>query len=176
MRMVRTERTERKLVMENNDDVHCTNEDIQESPGAFDVKNTVLPKVLYNDRSPTDKWWGVVYVLSYIAFLATGFFLVSKSRVRFETDEIGREKISSYFLEDAQQCCSSSLTKGGVCAFIDDNGSGRRLAAGNSTFVGDEGIFDAFIDAPQIIIGLFALTLGEYTVVRDDGDGEYDCV
>lgn len=118
----------------------------------------IAPKVEYDNRSLTDKWWGAVYVLSYIVFLTTGFFLVSNSHHRFETDEFGETQISSHFLEDVQQCCSSALTKGGLCAYLDNNG-GRRLLAGNSTFVGDEGIFDAFIDAPQIIVGLFALTI-----------------
>eukprot|EP00557_Chaetoceros_sp_GSL56_P003092 CAMPEP_0176493614 /NCGR_PEP_ID=MMETSP0200_2-20121128/9640_1 /TAXON_ID=947934 /ORGANISM="Chaetoceros sp., Strain GSL56" /LENGTH=603 /DNA_ID=CAMNT_0017891283 /DNA_START=1428 /DNA_END=3239 /DNA_ORIENTATION=+ len=149
--------TESKLVSKESD--HDINNRITDE-AVLVVENTVSPKVLYNDRSPTDKLWGIIYVLSYITFLATGFFLVAKSRVRFETDEFGQKKISSFFLEDVQQCCSKSVTKFGLCTYIDDNAGGnRRLAAGNSTFVGDEGIFDAFLDAPHIIIGVFALIL-----------------
>lgn len=131
------------------------------------LENCVPPKVLYNERSLTDKWWGVAYVLSYIAFLSTGFFLVSNAHVRYETDEFGQTQISSHFKEDVMQCCSGQINKGGLCAYI-DSGGGRRLTAGNSTFVGDEGIFDAFLAAPQIIVGLFALILGKSALLLLD--------
>lgn len=118
---------------------------------------TVLPKVEFRDRSFTDKWWALVYVLSYIAFLSCGFVLTSKAQDRYVYGDSGeRLKISDYHLADAQACCADGDT-GSLCAYVNDGG--RRLKSGNSTFDGDEGIFDAFIEAPEIILGLAALTL-----------------
>lgn len=42
----------------------------------------------------------------------------------------------------------------------DDDDNNRRLQAGTSKFDGDEGIFDAFLEAPEIIVGLTAFVLG----------------
>ena len=129
--------------------------------------NTVPPRVQFRDRQFTDKWWGVIYALSYIAFLSTGFFLVSKSHARYEIGEDGTMQISAYHLEDAKQCCSGDVANAdsdwGVCAELNNNG--RRLISGNSRFQGDEGMFDVFILAPEIIVVLVGLTLGEFLPV-----------
>lgn len=118
---------------------------------------TVLPKVEFRDRSFTDKWWALAYVLSYIAFLSCGFVLTSKAQNRYVYGDSGeRLKLSDYYLADAQACCADGDT-GSFCSYVNDGG--RRLKSGNSTFDGDEGIFDAFIEAPEIIVGLAALTL-----------------
>jgi len=124
--------------------------------------NTVPPRVQFRDRQFTDKWWGVIYALSYIAFLSTGFFLVSKSHARYEIGEDGTMQISAYHLEDAKQCCSGDVANAdsdwGVCAELNNNG--RRLISGNSRFQGDEGMFDVFNLAPEIIVVVVGLTLG----------------
>lgn len=124
------------------------------------AEETVAPEVKYENRSATDKWWGLVYLFSLIAYIACGSYMVSQSHNRYEFDESsGQRQISAHFMDDAVQCCSDPDANNlfGVCAFIGGN-DGRRLAAGNSTFVGDEGIFDAFLDAPEIIVGLIALS------------------
>lgn len=126
--------------------------------------DTVAPKVQYQNRSVTDVWFAVIYVLSYIAFLACGFFVVAKSRSKYEFDENGDKQIAAHFMEDYQTCCSatSGSNNWDICSTFGFNDGNRRLSAGGSKFVGDEGIFDAFIDAPEIIVGLIGLTMGEY--------------
>lgn len=125
--------------------------------------DTVAPKVQYQNRSVTDVWFAVIYVLSYIAFLACGFFVVAKSRSKYEFDENGDKQIAAHFMEDYQTCCSATSGSNNdwdICSTFGFNGGNRRLSAGGSKFVGDEGIFDAFIDAPEIIVGLIGLTMG----------------
>ena len=126
--------------------------------------DTVAPKVEYQNRSYTDVWFAVIYVLSYIAFLACGFTVVAKSRSKYEVDENGDKEIAADFMEAYQTCCSatSGSNSGDLCSTFGYNDGNRRLSAGGSKFIGDEGIFDAFIDAPEIIVGLIGLTMGEY--------------
>lgn len=118
------------------------------------MEDTVPPKVQYQNRSFTDIWGGVLYGLVYIAYLICGFIIVSKSHDRFEFDQNGDKQIAAYFLTDAQECCADISSTSGICAFFTNE---RRLTAGPSTFSGDEGIFDVFLEAPEIIIGLVSL-------------------
>lgn len=122
----------------------------------INVNDTVPAKVEYQKRSFTDKVFAVLYILSYIAYLACGIYIYSQSHQRYEKDENGERLIAAKFMEDATQCCANGSTYG-LCAYINNNG--RRLAAGPSKFDGDEGIFDAFLEAPQIIAGMVALAL-----------------
>ena len=39
-----------------------------------------------------------------------------------------------------------------------NDASNRRLQAGTSKFDGDEGMFDAFLEALEIIVGIFCVT------------------
>jgi hypothetical protein len=128
-----------------------------------DQGDTVPRKVLWEPehRKFTDKMWAFAYCLSYIGFLATGFFLVAHSKSRYEFDEDANQlKVSSHYIEEIESCCAGKTNNGDnfdLCGQLD--GGRRRLAAGNSTFEGDEGIFDAFLMAPEIIIGLSSLTV-----------------
>lgn len=124
--------------------------------------DTIPRKVSYQDREVTDKWWGLFYVLSYVGYLSCGFFLVSQAHPKYILDANGERSINDYHLEDIDQCCKETAGKGGVCFNFDDDGYGdgqRNLQAGNSKFNGDEGIFDAFLEAPEIIVVLSLLTL-----------------
>lgn len=141
--------------------------DVNTAPGnAVAREDTVPPKVEFRNRTVTDKWWGVIYILSYVAFLSTGFLLVSKSHMRYEREANGGIQISEYFLGDANECCSSSDNVNndwGVCGIVNPNkDGGRRLQSGNSTLTGDEGIFDVFLLKPEIIVGLTSLALGKH--------------
>ena len=124
-------------------------------------EDTVPPKVEFRERAVTDKYWGALYALFYVVYLSLGFFLVSQSKHPYTYSASGfRNGIADYYLEDVQQCCDDG-DSGGICFY--DNSDGRRLQYyGNSTFSGDEGIFDAFIEAPEIIFGLTVLTLGKF--------------
>jgi len=121
--------------------------------------DTVPPEVKFEGRTVTDIWFGVFYVLSYITYLTLGFYIVGNAHPRYEGEGDDRS-ISSYFLEDAQKCCASDIASGQMCYVLDpDDDDNRRLQAGTSKFDGDEGIFDAFLEAPEIIVGLTAFVL-----------------
>ena len=70
-------------------------------------------------------------------------------------------------MDDAALCCHKTGYAGYACVIYEntlysrssgDDGS-RRLSAGSSKFDGDEGIFDAFIEAPGIVVGLLSLVI-----------------
>jgi len=135
-------------------------EDNQPS-AAFD--ETVAPIVKFRYRKYTDVVWGVIYLLSYIAFIATGSYICSQSHPRFNVDSDGVRTISEYYEEDAMKCCEKG-GRGNICFILNansyyDSENERRLQEEtNSRFNGDEGIFDAFLEAPEIIIGLLSIT------------------
>jgi len=128
------------------------------------TESTVPPRVLWRkeNRSYTDKIWGIVYALSFVAFLSCGFFLVANSKPRYEHDSQGNRVISSHFRSDVESCCEGATSRDSfgfdLCSKLEqEEASGaRRLQAGDSKYDGDEGIFDAFMEAPEIIVGLLA--------------------
>merc|ERR1719223_1226585 len=79
---------------------------------AVTSRDTVPPEVKFEGRTFTDIWFGVFYVLSYITYLALGFYIVANSHSPYERDE------------------------------------------------NDERVFDTFLEAPEIIVGLTAFVLG----------------
>jgi len=128
-------------------------------------KDIVPCKVVYQNRKFTDIAWGVCNVLCYVAYLITGFIVVSQSNPRHQTLSDGSRGLSEYYMESAESCCANTDEFGYVCTIYLqtlNNGSlsSRRLAAGGSKFDGDEGIFDSFIEAPGIIVGLLSMVLG----------------
>lgn len=133
-------------------------------------EDTVPPKINYQERKVTDRPFAIIYALSYVGFLACGFTIVSKAQPRYELNADGDRVLASYLVEDAQKCCGDDGSgMGTVCYYLDQlNGDttegGRRLQAGNSKFDGDEGMFDAFIEAPEIIVGTLAATFGIATL------------
>ncbi len=129
-------------------------------------EDTVPAAVQYQQRKPTDVIAAVLNLLSYAAFLITGFIVVSRSHPRHETLSDGTRGLNQYYMDDAATCCASYGNSGYVCYLYETTvavnaggGGGRRLAAGTSKFDGDEGIFDAFAEAPGIIIGLLSIVL-----------------
>ncbi len=122
-------------------------------------EDTVPPKVHYSQRQFTDKIWGAANVLFYLAYLITGFIIVSRSHARHVTQDDGTRVLNEYYQADAQTCCANNGGVGFVCDLLDSDRR-RRLTSGGSKFDGDEGIFDAFSEAPEIIIGLLAIVIG----------------
>jgi len=135
----------------------------EENPTSPPDDKTVPPIVKFRYRKFTDVVWGVLYVLSYIGFVATGSYICSQAHPRFKFDSDGVRTISTYYEEDATECCEEAR-EGSICYVLDANtyyGSEdeRRLREETSSkFNGDEGIFDAFLEAPEIIIGLLSVT------------------
>ena len=125
-------------------------------------EDTVPCKVNYQRRQHTDIIFGAINFLAYVAFLATGLVVVGRSHGRHVTLADGSRGLSEYYHADVQTCCVNNGNIGYVCDLYDVtvNNGGRRLSAGASQFDGDEGIFDAFIEAPEIIVGLLSVVLG----------------
>jgi len=126
-------------------------------------EDTVPCRVAYQKRQWTDIGFGLINFLAYVAFLVTGLVVVSRSHARHVTLGDGTRGLSEYYIQDAATCCANTGNIGYVCEIYDltqNNGGNRRLAAGNSKFDGDEGIFDAFTEAPEIIVGLLSIVLG----------------
>jgi hypothetical protein len=123
--------------------------------------HTVPCKVEFRNRQVTDIVWGVINLLFYLGFLISGIIVASRSVPRHRTLDDFTRGLSEYYMEDAATCCLNNNNQGYVCMLYADtvNGGGRRLSAGSSKFDGDEGIFDAFIEAPGIIIGILSVVL-----------------
>jgi len=121
--------------------------------------NTVARTVEFRERKYTDVSWAVLYGLSYIAFIVTGCIIWSNAHPRFTIDSNGLRTLHSYYEEDAKECCREGAS-GNICYHLntDNDASNRRLQAGSSKFDGDEGMFDAFLEAPEIIVGLLSVT------------------
>lgn len=128
-------------------------------------EDTVPPRVEFLNRSATDKIFSILYALSYIGFLACGFFLVSKAKPAFVRDADGRRVVSDIYREDLETCCTklqgvSVYYSYGSCHYLDDDYYNRRLQTTNTTLDGDEGMFDVFLEAPEIIIGILLTAFG----------------
>lgn len=148
---------------------------------------TIEPNVNYKTRKFTDIFFGILYVLNFIGFVVCGAIIVKNSHHKYDIDaETGDRTISQYYYNDALECCtptsdSEKPSSYGICYHFNDlveyddpfqmtmddgddqvvrQRRGRYLQAGNSRFDGDEGIFDAFLEAPEIIVGLLGLTVG----------------
>ena len=124
-------------------------------------EETVPCRVQYKERRYTDVVWGLLNIAVYISYLATGIYVVTLSKPRHTTLPDGSRGLSEFYMEDAATCCANT-NNGYVCSIYEEtlNNGGRRLAAGLSKFDGDEGIFDAFLEAPLIIAGLLSIVLG----------------
>lgn len=151
-------------------DAQVLTNDVQDSNIATNVTNqfveqSIPSQVKYRDRSYTDKPAAIIYIMSYLAFLITGFIIVGNAKARYVWNDNGSLDLSDYYRNKLNQCCrektvnksnSNSLTYD-LCEEF--NQGGRRLAAGSSKFHGDESMFDAFLQAPEIIVGLLGIVL-----------------
>ena len=127
--------------------------------------HTVPPEVNFKDRKYTDPVFGIIYAISYIAYLSTGFTLVAKARPRYEWSD-NTLILTDDHRSDLIQCCARKISSSAsqsssfdLCYEFDINNGRRILMAGNSKFHGDEGIFDAFVQAPEIIVGTLSLVV-----------------
>lgn len=149
-----------------------TSRDNSEGRTLVAVDETVPREVLWQPehRTFTDIVWGALYILSYIVFLACGTFIAVNSHSRFYRDEETDERlVSDFYHDDVIQCCEDidkrgdTFTPGSLCDHLGDEYDfgrrGRRLKVGDSRYDGDEGIFDAFLEAPEIIVGLLSITI-----------------
>ena len=126
--------------------------------------HTVPPRVLYKNRSCTDSFWTCLFALFFVAYIACGFYIVDHGQPRYVTNESGQRLISEFYLEDATECCAGDNAFGPVCDHLLLDGT-RRLQAGNSTFDGDEGIFDALL-VPNSVAILGATYTGSQVIKK----------
>mmetsp|Transcript_8024 Transcript_8024/g.11614 ORF Transcript_8024/g.11614 Transcript_8024/m.11614 type:complete len:613 (+) Transcript_8024:84-1922(+) len=139
--------------------------------------HTIPRQVLWQNehRQYHDKWWGVLYFMSYVAFLGCGIAITAYSHDRYdvvrENNETIKYYVSNHYETEAKRCCASLEQK---TDFIEnyynlcdelrpEAGDGRQrrhlAETGDSDFRGDEGVFDAFLDAPEIIVGILSSTI-----------------
>lgn len=123
------------------------------------AESKVASRVEFNNRKVTDKWFGAVYILFYVSFLSCGIYLVTQSQNRFTVNESGVHVISDFYIQDAEQCCATNNNQGLLCLYLQGGAENRRLQAGNSSFDGDEGVFDALMEAPEIPIGVISFAI-----------------
>lgn len=135
------------------------------SPNGNHHTSTVPPAVNFKDRKYTDPVFAIIYAISYIAYLSAGFTVVAKARPRYEWSD-NTLVLTDDHKSDLIECCARKISSSAapsssfdLCKeFNLDNGR-RILTAGNSKFHGDEGIFDAFVQAPEIIVGILSLVV-----------------
>mmetsp|Transcript_29154 Transcript_29154/g.32251 ORF Transcript_29154/g.32251 Transcript_29154/m.32251 type:complete len:641 (-) Transcript_29154:112-2034(-) len=159
--------------MENNKVDLPIDNTIVDNNASEPESDTVPRQVLWRreHRKYTDKWWGVIYFLSYVAFLGCGITITTYSNDRFDVVKEGnmtRYYVSSHFEAEVKQCCESIdddifTSTYSLCEQLrEGNGDRRRRfleETASSSFREDEGIFDAFLDAPEIIVGILSLTI-----------------
>lgn len=159
--------------MKEDDDVECRNE---EGTTLIPREETVPSEVTFErEKRPfTDIPWGILYFLSYVAYLACGFYMVVKSKPRYTLGDSGMKYVSNRFLADAENCCGDvaadkNFIEGGyigsMCSHLPNNQYGgeedsQSLIDETSKFDADDGIFDAFLNAPDIIAGLLGIAFG----------------
>ena len=117
---------------------------------------TVPSRVFFENRSYSDVVFGIVYICSYVSFLVGGLSIYSNAYPRYIRNDAGDKIISDHFREDVKDCCANG--SGFICGQLDETSRGRYLKQGGSKLDGDEGIFDAFLEIPEVIFGLLSLT------------------
>jgi len=128
---------------------------------------TVNARVLWQkeNRKFTDIVWAVLFGLCYLSFLVCGFFLVAKSKPRWVDADADYLIVSEHYRDDVEKCCAERPEQNNDYAYYGDlcsslESGGRRLGtAGDSKYDYDDGIFSAFLRAPEIIIGILTLTV-----------------
>eukprot|EP00586_Coscinodiscus_wailesii_P009911 CAMPEP_0172510570 /NCGR_PEP_ID=MMETSP1066-20121228/229571_1 /TAXON_ID=671091 /ORGANISM="Coscinodiscus wailesii, Strain CCMP2513" /LENGTH=789 /DNA_ID=CAMNT_0013289591 /DNA_START=63 /DNA_END=2432 /DNA_ORIENTATION=+ len=152
---------------------------------AVDDGSVVKPRVMWrwSDRRWTDKTGGVIFGVAYLAFIVSGLYMVANARPLFRMEKISEggnitKVMSTYYRDEVKKCCESqpeedyqiydlcyesdllgaTTARGNNRNLRDDvaASSGRQIS-GND---GKPGLFDAFIAAPEVIIGLSALAVG----------------
>jgi hypothetical protein len=84
-----------------------------------------------------DKFWSILYALSFVAYLACGFTLVGKAHARWEShqvlskvdevngiailEEVTVRTVSQYYYDDAMQCCEGQANSNTFLALFDDD-------------------------------------------------------
>lgn len=132
--------------------------------------DTIDPKVNWNkqDRDITDRWWGILFIASYLAFLGTGFYVVANAHPKWKWRGDGNREISDYFQDEVEQCCNNNgsynLAKYGICEYLPSVYEQRKLSvylddASDFKLVAGEGIFDAFLEAPEIPVTLTLIVI-----------------
>ena len=117
---------------------------------------TVPPRVALENDQPFDKSYGRVLKLCYTLSIACSIWIFVNARPKYKTNSDGTKEISDYFLPKVEECCLEIFDQRhtyGLCAMLkSEEEDVRRLEAKKSSkFVGDEGIFDAFLDRPDIV-------------------------
>lgn len=119
---------------------------------------TVSPQVAPCNDCNDDKIYGLTLKVFYIISIVTSIIIFSFAQPKYEFSSNGTKEISKFFLPHVQKCCREVRDFGeqpndyGLCPLIEKERNDHRFLDEYSVkFVGDEGIFDAFLDRPGII-------------------------
>ena len=143
---------------------------------------TVPPKVNWENRVFTDKIWAFVYLAAFASYLACGATLWARANPRFEFIDAGNETVrvvSEYYRNDVEQCCATRIEDNSVIVLFDfdlcddltvDNAVRKRqlqweehrrlqedgdsTTSPNSKLQPGDGMFDAFLEAPEVFVTL----------------------
>jgi len=134
------------------------------------VIDTISPKVQLVNRRPTDVLWGVLFLFAYAVFLGCGIWIVDNAHPKYNyiptvynstSDAMyDRRVISDYYRKDLEKCCVGDI-QSGLCYMLEDEFT-RRLEEEPDKVYGlevGEGIFDAFLKAPEVITVMFGGTV-----------------
>ncbi len=119
---------------------------------------TVSPKVAPCNDCNEDKIYGCILKVFYITSIVMSIIIFILAQPKYEFSSDGTKEISKFFLPHVQKCCQEVRNSGeqpndyGLCPLIEKERNDHRFLDEYSVkFVGNEGIFDAFLDRPGII-------------------------
>jgi hypothetical protein len=125
------------------------------------VPRTIPPRFAPEDDCVNDdNTCGLVLKFLYIISISATIWIFANAHPKYKINNYGVKEVSDHYLPKVEQCCSELELSGefqgsGLCALLEGyEGSERRLNKRKPSFVGDEGIFDAFLDRPDIIFYL----------------------
>lgn len=149
----------------------------EERPGRGHIAQTVPPCIVSENIRPktnSDKAYGDILIISYVIFIASSIWVFANAHPKYKiSDDSGDgdvKTISDFYYTKVEQCCATvplnnrvdweenASIQDGLCSMINDagekNGQERHLESSTDPkhkFLGDEGIFDAFLERPDII-------------------------
>lgn len=134
------------------------------------IAQTVPPYVVaeHHRIKNSDYSYGNVLILFYFLFLTSSIWVFVNAHPKYKVTEGGVKTISDYYYPEVEQCCASidstldrddenlaERQQDGLCSMIHDSQNQRYLEEADRLkpkLLGDEGIFDAFLERPDIIL------------------------
>ena len=141
---------------------NAVNDDITHASSSTTI---IPPEVSDEKRTVTNKNWAISFLSCYFIFFISCGLIFIHAHPKYKIMEDGKKVISDHFRPKVERCCNDIYTakktpaSWGLCSKLDTEDGGRRLKSGRSTFDGDEGIFDAFLEQPGILVGILGFVM-----------------